>query len=138
MIIRKRPCIPSKATTTTSPDGGFLRDACNDAPFSIDGISPMRKLSPGDTSLQALQTQCQGLLLVTGVSVGAICCPGNDADGGRGSSSGGNWSGGSCFHLCQRAKMMCWRAPANGTERNPQSNPKSSAPAKRAKMATMG
>jgi len=41
----------------------------------------MRKLSPGDTSLQALQTQCQGLLLVAGVSVGAICCPGNDADG---------------------------------------------------------
>src|SRR2546421_7930578 len=55
MMIRKRPCIPSKATTTTSPGGGFLRDACNEAPFSIDGISPMRKLSPGDTSLQAFK-----------------------------------------------------------------------------------
>lgn len=44
--------IASKATTITFPGGGFLRDACNDASFSINGISPMQKPGPGGTSLR--------------------------------------------------------------------------------------
>src|ERR1700724_3706677 len=56
----------------------------------------------------------------------------------RGNSSGGNCSGCSFFHLCQIATMICWRTPATGTAKNPPSNPKSSAPAKSAKRATMG
>src|SRR5690242_3941725 len=117
MMIRKIPCIPSKAVTITFPEG-FLRNAF---------IILLTNLETAWTSFverairlfyTLLPTQRQGLALGAGVSVGATCGPGDRADCSCGTSSGGNFSGCLSFHLRQMATMTCWSTPATGIARN--------------------